>query len=357
MNYQTIKPANHQTGASERRRNASIELYRLLLMLGICALHVVTFAASVDRAMLRYGAVPMFSVDAFVVVAGYFGCRFSIAKIVKLLSVLAGCVLTVFAVASICGHEYDSPIHIEFVSHLKQYWFLNAYLALMFLAPVLNAAFPLDQKPPVLFLRAAPFLFLAFGWDFARNFNLGRRIFFPIPGCPGSCGHSLLTFAGCYVAGRLARACENAALRIPLRIHGMVLGVCAIAAVVVADRNIFAYNSPLCLAMAISSLALVKSFDIPGKAGKTVNFLAVSVFPVYLLHCNDFGLDCLRKLTRHLWDFGLRGFVLLFAAAFIVFAVALAADLPRRAAVWLLKNNRFRANRRGKSRDAAISIA
>ncbi len=65
------------------KRNPAIDLFRLLLMLGIVALHLVSMTQY--WAQTRHIAYLLLScVDGFILITGYFGLRFSIRKIAKL---------------------------------------------------------------------------------------------------------------------------------------------------------------------------------------------------------------------------------------------------------------------------------
>lgn len=65
------------------KRNPAIDLFRLLLMMGIVVLHLISMAQY--WAQMRHVAYLLLPcVDGFVLITGYFGLRFSIRKIVML---------------------------------------------------------------------------------------------------------------------------------------------------------------------------------------------------------------------------------------------------------------------------------
>ena len=120
------------------KRDTSIELYRVMLMFGICLLHGFSQGAFVYVCPTR---VLSLCLTAFVFISGWYGIKFSWRKVISLIGIgwycrYVGCIVY----ALLAGMDLPSlnPIHALLAT--KVYWFLWAYVALMMLAPLLNAA-------------------------------------------------------------------------------------------------------------------------------------------------------------------------------------------------------------------------
>lgn len=85
-----------------KKRNASIEFYRCLLMFGICFLHSVTVGGYSNRYVVNCF---MPCVTAFVFITGYFGADFSVQRILRLYGIGAYAATTVF----VCAFCLDLP--------------------------------------------------------------------------------------------------------------------------------------------------------------------------------------------------------------------------------------------------------
>lgn len=139
-----------------KERNASIELYRVALMLGITILHAA-YVSSGTSHWLNTGL--QWCVDGFVFITGYFGCRFDRKKVVRLYATAFWCGLVVvagwclFSHMEICDQHWLESIGFgdipkwgavgfvrEWVRSLRDPWFLNAYVLMLCLVPIVNCA-------------------------------------------------------------------------------------------------------------------------------------------------------------------------------------------------------------------------
>lgn len=145
--------------SSRKERNASVELLRILAMLMIIIMHCMAWSGALyDQSeqlehfywLIEAMCVP--SVDVFVLISGYYlvTSRFKARNLVRILgtvwsyaflcsllnAVLVGETITAFAI-----------FKMLFPVLTKQYWFVNAYLALYILSPFLNKLIhSLDKK-------------------------------------------------------------------------------------------------------------------------------------------------------------------------------------------------------------------
>ena len=139
-----------------KTRASNIELLRIVSMLMICVLHLCTSikidASTITPEWMLWNLNKTLTISAtsiFVLISGYFGIRFSFRKVLSLylqcfIWGLVGYLLYVFF--------SDEPLKISKLAgrllaftHNK-YWFVDTYLELMFLAPLLNAAIDYFSK-------------------------------------------------------------------------------------------------------------------------------------------------------------------------------------------------------------------
>ena len=120
------------------KRNPSIELYRILLMFGICWLHCLCQGA-------WCGMWPRWVLSAcvpgFVFISGYFGVKFSVSKALRLYSVpiYASLLAPFVGGAFLHGCYWKEVVRVWHAD--GGFWFVHAYVILTILAPLINKFF------------------------------------------------------------------------------------------------------------------------------------------------------------------------------------------------------------------------
>ena len=111
-------------------RESGVELYRIMLMFGICLLHSV-IACGHTNINLNHLLLPC--VDGFVLISGWFGVKFSWRKVGSLY-------LQAFYAAFIaeCLIGDGGLAGVFFL--VRRFWFLHAYIIMMMFAPLINKA-------------------------------------------------------------------------------------------------------------------------------------------------------------------------------------------------------------------------
>ena len=167
------------------KRNASIELFRLLLMFGICLLHS---AINPGYSRAWFINITCFCVTAFAFISGYYGASFRPSKIVRLVGTGVICAL-------ICGRGNISRAWGIYGG----YWFLHAYVLMMCLAPLVDGA--ISRKGAI--AVAMPLLVAVFVWGDLPSLPFFGKLNIPVT--PGLEAFSGLTLLGAYVAARIYR--------------------------------------------------------------------------------------------------------------------------------------------------------
>lgn len=296
-----------------------------MLMFGICLLHAVGFGG--------YGKTWMVNVltpcvVGFVFISGWYGIRFRWRKLVKLYGIGVYCAM-VSGVLSVCGNEEVRSVDALKIalSHLSHgYWFLHAYAIMMMLAPLVNLAVP-QGNGECNWRLLAPLWCVVFVWGFGRTLPYGSCL----PKADGLDAYGGLTLLAIYAGARAVR--ESGVVGRVTAGHcawivALVLACCAFGA---GD-----YNSPFAFVLSAGVFAVVSRSRFCGIMGewgdRIVSWLGPSIFSVYLIHCNGFGLKMIRPIERFaVNEWGVHPCVAIVFTAVVLFAGSLILDLPRRA--------------------------
>lgn len=313
-----------------KRRDANIELFRVVCMYGIVLLH----------AMNDCGHNPGFissplqaCVCAFVFISGYFGVRFSFAKLFKLYAVGLWCSLVAFVALEV--HEFGSMSityykFAEFAAFFcKGNWFLHAYAFMMMVAPMVNHVCEtavngdVVQRKKVVMVFA-PFLLLVFGWSAADETPLLSKLMWPT--VSGFGDHTPLTLIGIYVVARLYRVFDLGS-RITTRLLLLLVPMLA----VLACLGFSSYNSIVQVAQGACLFEIFRRIKcINGVCATCISWLAGSMFPVLLLHGHGRFFRVVEAWETALIDAGHSMFFVFFVVSFVIFLASCVIDMPRR---------------------------
>jgi len=177
----------------KKNRDYGVELYRVLMMFGICMIHAVNVGGGKWSGWVSSALLPC--VCGFAFISGYYGIRFKWIKLVK----LYGLAFFAAALTAVLYHWYDpvacGNVWAQFAFVFRDYWFLNAYAVLMLMAPLLNVALEHSDRPDV---RAALVLTVVctIGWSFLAQLPYLRTY---LPKSPGLHDYSGFMFMGIYI--------------------------------------------------------------------------------------------------------------------------------------------------------------
>lgn len=288
-----------------RTRNPAIELYRCVLMFGICVLH-----AAITPGHGRVWLINLlcFCVDGFAFITGYYGCRFKPSKILRLLGTGVFCAL-------ICskGDLNDT------VAIFKGYWFLHAYVLMMVFAPLVDNALEKSLNLKTML----PILIAIFIWGFSPTLPILGWV---APKTAGLTGYSGLTLLGVYVLGRLYWK-----LGLQERMHMRYVLSSAIVLAVLCASGLNEYNSPTAALLAGCCFYLFGKLRMPECLSKVLPILAPSVFAIYLLH-QPGRLFSPYGFVRHCVSDGWNVYTAYIVCGSIMFFGSAIVDIPRRIA-------------------------
>ena len=202
-------------------------------------------------------------VNIFVLITGFFGTRFSIRKSISLLYQVIFCVVPISLILVLCG-ILDCDYRY-FVFH--KYWFINAYIGLLAVTPILNvAAEKLTKKELQFFLII--FYIIAF---------IGTLI--GLVGIEIAGGCSLLWFMFLYLLGKYVKMYEPLLSKKQLIL--IILISCVCNAIIIFMLHSFDYVGPFLVIQSVSTLLLFKKFKLNCKL---INKIAISTTMVYLIN-------------------------------------------------------------------------
>lgn len=307
------------------QRNPAVEFYRVGAMFGIVILHAIVQGGYLRSRGLDN--VLLSCVTAFVFISGYFGIRFSVRKIMRLVAL--GCYCSF--IAAVIGGGTCCVRDGLLLDIIRHHWFLWAYLVLMCFAPMLNLAFEGDLKEVC--LRVAPALAVVFGWSYFAMIPVVKNY------CPTVKGFgplTPLTLIGIYLAARLGRK-----MLTMVYLRSCVFLWLAILSLPITWIGFGHYNSLASLVLAGALFCLVERLKVSDCVGKVLAFIVPSLFPIYLLHCNAVGYEYLNILNRffiedcHIWLYA--SYILTATVAFIA---CFMIDLPRRFVLFMIERSR-----------------
>lgn len=317
--------------------NLGVEVLRCGLMFLIVLMHVATFCATGNPSRARLIHVfCIFAVNAFVLISGWFGVRFRVKKVLKMLGLgaFAATVLFLLSPLSDCGWQFAYSLG----------WFGNCYLALLCCAPLINAAIEALARESMRALMSAWSAYAALmvvSWLPIWNFGINLHV-------PGWEGHSFNQLCFMYVTGRLLAKCGwiNTISRGRLAFGAVALMLCnyawAIATgltrgsefwqgILVGTRG---NNNPLIIALSVCVFLWFLRTRVPAWLGRVASLCGPSMFSIYLLHeaCNhDLSVSLYDKYFA--WAHGGPVYVqyaVIFSVAALVYLTCLGIDLVRR---------------------------
>ena len=155
----------------KKKRNYSIELLRIVFMYAMCVEHSIS-----QGGFYRPGLdhVLDVAVDGFMFISGYYGIKFSLKKVGKMLCLAFWCALILnFARIFIIGDRTFATLissSVYTIAHSTGWWFFWSYLVVTCLAPLVGAAFDFLQAKGYGLKESMnvilPIMFLCFGWNY-----------------------------------------------------------------------------------------------------------------------------------------------------------------------------------------------
>jgi hypothetical protein len=145
-----------------------------------------------------------------------------------------------------------------------------------------------------------------------------------------------LTLIGIYLAARLSRK-----VLASVHLGSRVFAGLVILSLPITWIGLGHYNSVASLVLAGALFYLVERLPVSERIGNMLALVVPSLFPIYLLHCNAVGYECLKLLNRffiedcHIWLY-----VSYILTAAVTFIGCFMIDLPRRFVLYMIDRSR-----------------
>lgn len=286
-------------------RKSNIELLRIIAMLMVVLLHTNNLAlGSPTREDVLLSPLTSFwrilaeqlcivGVNVFVLISGWFGIKPSLKGLCSLLYQVIFWAVMILAAGLAFGLDIPLRSVVKALWFGSYYWFVIAYVGLYVLSPVLNLF--AEKASPGLFLTVIVSFFIlefVFGWAvYSHSFNQGK---------------SILSLSGIYLLSRYLRLYSRKLVSTKPAFDLLCYFVLTLIPVLISYLGVFlfdkhfrmiCYTSPFVIAAAVF---LFLSFSKLEFYNKTVNWIAVSTFSVYLIHMHPVILPYFVKMMQAL---------------------------------------------------------
>lgn len=264
------------------------------------------------------------AVNCFVLISGYFGIRTSIKGIVKYVSQCLFYSLVIFIIASFFSHTFDFGLFIKslFACSENSLWFVPAYFGLLLISPMINQSY----ESMKLHMRTYMLISLLFIDVYLGYMHQCKEI--------GGDGFNLIHLITIYYCGRyisnLPRYAEKKWGFLSLVMFALmtVLHIVKMRFFPISIIYSLHYQSP-CLM--IASFCFFQFFRNIKIQSPTINYIASSVFAVYLIHFHTSVFPLLSHTAKflidnsHTWGEP----IVLFFFLFLVFFICIIVDKLR----------------------------
>ena len=307
------------------RRNSSFELLRIILILMILVEHGNMWfvgggysSESEHFAKAFIESLCIGSVNAFVLISGWFGIRSGLKKIGDLAFMVLFCTIPLLVVAlalkwlSIAELMTFNGIY-EYIFGGHAYWFIADYIGLLILAPVLNKGVEsLDRRSFRNLLLAGYAIILIYDFIF--------RV--PVLGSEG--GYSVLWFIFLYMLGRYMHT-YGVHFISRFRLSLLVLAVALQTFLFYRGLIGMRYTNPLILLEAVCMISIFRKWHFHSAF---INYAASGCLMAYMLHMQPVLVPFIR--TFLISEYRLHGYWIymteILCLSVGVFAIAVLLD-------------------------------
>lgn len=274
----------------EKVRDSNIELLRITAMilvlmvhanlpLGIPTLSDFQMAPVSTFFRLFSESISIVCVNVFVLISGWYGIKAKLSRFWEFLfQIYFLNIIIYYALLIIFGGNIEAMGIGKWIFLLSnRYWFVRAYIILYICSPILNTFVDKVSKKQIEQFLIAFFIaqiIIGFWW-----------------GVDFSAGYSFLSFMGLYVLARYMYLYPikftklNKYVYLAMYFVVTMITTAITLMMVIKDENagwFYYYNSPLVI---LASVCLLLFFAKISIKNKIVNWVAISCFAAYVIHC------------------------------------------------------------------------
>lgn len=256
---------------SKTTRDSNVELLRIIIMFLILLLHAnfLVFGKPLDYSFKSFTrsfaeAFTLTPVNIFILITGYFGTSFSLKKVMSLVYQVIFCVVPISLILYALG--FISLEYHYFACH--KYWFINAYIGLLVIVPLLNISIEKFTQKQFKSLLITFYIIALIG------------ALIGLQGIEIAGGYSLLWFIFLYLLGRYVKFYPPQLSKKQLFLF--ILFSCLLEALIIFSlRAYYDYVEPFIVIQSVCTLLLFTKFKI---RKKWINYIGSSTTMVYLVN-------------------------------------------------------------------------
>ncbi len=279
------------------KRESNIELFRLFIMLIIVIYHLSmhSFGEIYPHSTFWDIVTNIFHIGVvcFILISGWFGINASIKGFVKLVTLCVFYSLLLYALAIL--FKIESFTINSFIEHItpilhEKWWFITTYIVLYVISPYYNILWcNLSNKEKYSLLVILGIIVFYLGW-----IGHSSTIF---------AGRDIVSFVFLYSIGRKLRETnltykytKSFIVILLFIIGGYIIGMYIPLVGKLTRMCSFQYCSPGLILLSVCFFMIFVNLRI--KQTPSINFLATSVFPIYLIHENEFTYPYMQMLVK-----------------------------------------------------------
>ena len=286
-------------------RNSSIELLRILAILGVIALHynnssmgggfaVAPIGSLTRQIMIVLESVAICAVNVFVMITGYFMSATNKRTLYKPIKLIAQVVaLNIAMHLANCAINKSFSLRNLVLAAIPENYFVILFCVLYIFSPYINLLLSSlnDRQVKVLALLLFAVFSLYQTAVSEMGAQIGRTLFgmSPVSSQGGQGGYTIVNFALVYIIGAGVRRFNiELSFKKLFALIFATLGLMLLWLFVNSRRglalgeNVWVYNNPLVIALALEVFLLFKGFKLGNI--KVINFFAKASFTVFLTH-------------------------------------------------------------------------
>lgn len=295
------------------QRSGIIDVYRCMLMFGVCLLHAITQGGYVIRGLDNLLSP---CVIGFFIISGWFGMRLKPSKVLRLLGIVFYAVVVNDLVAYCSWNEHGGA--------LRGYWFVWSYLVVMLFSPLVQkCSEAVGRNVRDGLIIVIPIFICVFVWSYATKIPVISNF---VPSDGGFGAFSSLTFVGVYACVRIMKT-----IGVFDKLTRRQLFVMCFCSAVLVYVGFYHHNSLFAFIFALSSFLLFINLRLPPWCLKLAHIIAPSMFAIYLFHSTNLGFKLIGIVEKYFVDaFGISIPSTHMITAVMIFTLGLIIDIPRR---------------------------
>lgn len=285
-----------------KQRNSSVELYRIIATFTVLIVHFNGWFVGGMPEKLDLASPSVFRisqaiiesatcicVNMFLIISGYFGIRLKWSSVFRICLLLLFIYVPSYIFQSILSDSFGIKILIsQFFIITRAGYFVQCYLMLMFLSPVLNAFVEKNRKDVLIWTIAFAVIEFYFG-DFRQLECLGF-----------GGGYSVMHFVLMYMIARCLNLYKESLMRLPAMLWLGGYLVCTLLILfqyVLGVKWTYSYANPIVIASTVCSFMPFLYYNYHNSI---INWIAASTFAVYIIQVTDPCYTLLVRLDNHL---------------------------------------------------------